>query len=81
MMNRSPASPALYTLREDDHAVELRELEKIILYLTEDKDVLKQECVRLQIENDTLRVGFGKEREGLEAEIRKLKEIIKDKQS
>ena len=49
--------------------------------MTGDRDILKDECASLQMELGTITVSFSKEKESFEAEIRKMKEIVKDKQS
>ncbi len=42
---------------------------------------MKDECASLQMELGAITFSFSKEKEAFEAEIRKLKEIIKDKES
>ncbi len=70
-----PISPSLIFHQED----EIRKLEEVVYYLTGDRDVLKEECASLHMELGVITVSFGKEKEAFEADIRKLKEIIKDK--
>jgi chromosome segregation ATPase len=53
----------------------------VIYYITGDRDHLKEECASLHVEIGALTVNFTKEMEVLAAEVRKLKEIIKDKES
>jgi hypothetical protein len=72
-----PISPTLIVHQEE----EIRKLEEVIYYLTGDRDILKEECASLQMELGAITISFGKEKEAFEADIRKLKEIIKDKES
>jgi vacuolar-type H+-ATPase subunit I/STV1 len=72
-----PISPSLIVHQED----EIRKLEEVIYYLTGDRDILKEECASLHMELGVITVSFGKEKEAFEADIRKLREIIKDKES